>query len=84
MTSNILANNNFDEDTEIQIVEVDSNSCLTFEETKALCEEDVSQRDLNLETTSRTRNEHFNHISALMEPNSSHCADHLKVSDFSD
>ena len=44
MSSSILANNNFDEYEEIQIVEVDSNSnsCLTFEE------QDLNQRGVQL------------------------------------
>ena len=42
MNSSSLANNNFDEYEEIQIVEVDSNSCLTFEE------QDLNQRGVQL------------------------------------
>ena len=78
MSSCILANNNFDEYEEIQIVEVDSNSnsCLTFEE------QDLNQRGVQLQSTNRTN--HFNQISAVMGPNSSQCGEQLKVSDFSE
>ena len=81
MSSNIYANNHFEEELELEIVEVES--CLTFEETKAQCDDhDGSQRELQLASTSRTN--HFNQISAVMEPKTTRCADNIKVSAFSE
>ena len=54
ISSSSLVNNNLDEDyQEIRIVEVDSNSCLEISsashaESKALCEDDMTQQEMHL------------------------------------